>query len=292
MMQPTPEQPSGKEERDEERLMVLLALNSQALPERHAHAKDPQEMSADELHAYLDADPAAFGEFLRRHRPALDAPRAGQHGRSWRDALRGWGAPFSRYALAFGIAGLCAVAIVLVLRSDERPTRLAELGRGYEELRAGIDARSLPTIATDGGNEARLGFAPLPGATTAAAASFALGIGAGRERLMSGRDAGAVDVTNEPFFILGQWNVLLAAACESQQPLTPAFWRNQRSRLQPLIVELKQNARADAALTAHLQRVDASLARLAQRYSPRRAFELGEELRLFRAQLMPDGERR
>jgi hypothetical protein len=136
-----------------------------------------------------------------------------------------------------------------------------------------------------------LGFAP-PGATTATATSFALGVRAGRERLASGRDADDSVVANEEFFALGQWNVLLATACESQRPLGPTFWQNQRNRLQSLTGELRRDFSADMALMAHLQRVDVSLEQLSQRYSRRAAFELGEELRLFRAQFLADGERR
>jgi hypothetical protein len=278
-----PEQEPNDEERDEDRLMVLLALSSQELPEHKASTTQPEAMSSAELHAHLDADPAAFEEFLRQHRTAGAALRAKQSA-SWLDALRGWLAPLPRQAVAFGIAAVCASIVAFVL-IENRPTRSTDVERSYQELLASLDTDALAALATASyRDEPRLGFTPRRELTTAAEQSFAGGIAAGRARLATAAATKSEPVANEAFFLLGQWNILLWAACESQQSFTADFWQGQRSRLQTVADELSRDPFFDPTLAAHLRRVDASLAQLSQNYSRRTAFELGEDLRLYRDQ--------
>src|SRR5262249_20179410 len=108
-----------------ERLIALVALNTQELPDSAAQEQIeslvlPEGASADEiaaLHARLDADPAAFERFLQQHRAKPEIATVSPPSRrfAWLAALRN---PVPRYALAFG-AALLAVLIILPLYPRE-----------------------------------------------------------------------------------------------------------------------------------------------------------------------------
>jgi hypothetical protein len=280
---------------EEDRLMALLALTSQELPERPRTdvdwtGADPDRLSPAQLralHDQLDADPAAFETFLRRRRerradPIPSALTASERAPFWRRWLAVFQPPQLRYALALGLVVL-GVAFVFTAAIDQPSSLSAALDRGYRDLH-GHGPPALDVLsATEEAGRARLGFAP-PGAASVEAQAFAAGLESGRRRLVAARDAArATREAGSVYFELGEWHVLLAAASVTDPLLAPAFWREQLA----VHRELARSLTDDAATRAHLARIADLLAPLTQsERRARAAHALSSELRLFREQLV------
>lgn len=268
-----------------ERLIALIALNSQSLPDSAAREQAeslvlPEGASEEEiaaLHARLDADPAAFERFLQQHRtkPASAPVKELSRRFDWLAALRN---PLPRYALAFA-AALLAVLVALPL-FDREPQQVADLERSYAELlsRVGPSAWVLevPSPAS-----AELGFSPRSRGHDAA--SFVAGWTMGDRRFREEKiEASEGDL--DPYFLLGQWNRLLSVASISDERLPREFWQAQLRRERSLAEMLRAQPGLDPIVATHLARIDASLSSLANGERPARsANELAEELRLFRS---------
>lgn len=268
-----------------ERLIALIALSSQSLPDSAAREQAeslvlPEGASEEEiaaLHARLDADPAAFERFLQQHRakPASTPVKETSRRFEWLAALRN---PLPRYALAFA-AALLAVLVALPLLNRE-PQQVADLERSYAELlsRVGPSAWVLqvPSPAS-----AELGFSPRSRGHDAE--SFVAGWTTGDRRFREEKiEASEGDL--DPYFLLGQWNRLLSVASISDEHLTREFWQAQLRRERTLAKMLRAQPDLDPIVATHLARIDASLSSLANGERPARsANELAEELRLFRS---------
>jgi hypothetical protein len=260
-------EPGATHER--QRLLALLALTSQELPRK--------QPDSHELHDYLDANAEAFEALITRHRAAKTVQAATK-------------ARFPLWRLAAGIAAVGVLtAIALTMLSNRDGTLQAALDRGYAQL-AERNATPASVEANSQAATARLGFSSAQRAT-AASKSFAAGVAQGEARLA--RSAAAERDKEDSFYILGQWNVLLAAAVRSEQPVS--FWLAQRELGQRLVKELSAASEVDEQAVAHLQKLDAMLAVLADKAasggrSGRTEYELAKELQLFRSHLATGGE--
>jgi hypothetical protein len=249
------------ETRERHRLLALLALTSQELP--------PQRRDSRDLHDYLDTNVEAFDALVAQHRA-----RAAQSATKTRFAWR----------LAAGIAavGVLTALVVTMMPGREMPLQLA-VERSYAELaeRAGAvepgsEATQLP---------AQLGFSSAQRAS-AASKSFAAGIAAGEARLARSRAAVGEQQDDDTYYLLGQWNVLLATAIHSEQPAS--FWLAQREFGRRLVGQLNAASTQNEQVVSHLRKLDAVLAVLAtQGRSGRAEHELAKEVQLFRAHLAP-----
>lgn len=239
------------ETRERQQLLALLALNSQELPRATRDSRD--------LHDYLDSNAEAFDALVARHRAEK--------------AARSKARFVMRLAASFAAVAVLT-AIVLTMRMSQEESLQAALDRSYAQLAATTSVE--PTSQT--ARPAALGFSSAQRAS-AASTAFAAGIAEGEARLALSRD---VEPRNEEsYYILGQWNVLLAAAVRSEQ--TGAFWLAQREFGRRLVEKLSEEPAA-----SHLHRVDALLATLAtQGKSGRAQYELSKEVQLFRAHLAP-----
>jgi hypothetical protein len=255
--------------RERQRLLALLALTSQELPRKQRDSR--------ELHDYLDANVEAFEALITKHRAARTAQGATK-------------ARFPVWRLAASIAAVGVLtAIVLTMLSNREGTLQAALDRGYAQL---AERNAIPPTveANSQGAPAQLGFSSAQRAT-AASKSFAAGVAEGEARLA--RSAASERDKEDSFYILGQWNALLAAAVRSEQPVS--FWLAQRELGQRLVKELSAASEVDEQAVAHLQKLDAMLAVLADKAasggrSGRTEYELAKELQLFRSHLAPGGD--
>jgi hypothetical protein len=280
---------------EEERLMALLALDTQELPERGSSpphdlaALDGKAMTSaqiSQLHAYLDAHPEAFEEVLRQR--AAMTHRNASAARSWREQLANWLMPVPRYAIALG-ASAVFTALVSLMWIDN-PSRLGEsVDLAYVELSERAPAQALVDIAeAQSQAEARLGFSGSAQPTDAAAAFFVEGFEAGRQRLLEPGETSAQTATaNEAMYVLGQWNALLWTASQLPEPLSTEFWSAQREHFQEFSSDVRRQRRVDPVVIVHVQRIEALLAQLSQRNTARPLHELSQELQLFRARFVP-----
>jgi hypothetical protein len=254
---------------ERQRLLALLALTSQELPHTQRDSRG--------LHDYLDANVEAFEALIVQHR----ADRAAQSARKTRFAMR----------LAASIAAFAILtAIVLtVLPGREEPLQVA-LDRSYAELADRIGAAgSVESGSSNASMPAQLGFSSAQRAS-AASSSFAAGVADGKARLTQSNAFVAQRQSDDRYYILGQWNVLLSAAVRGEQPA--AFWVAQREFGRRLVTELDEASGVDEQAVSHLQKLDTMLAALAARgSSARTAYELAKEVELFRAQLAPGVDR-
>ncbi len=269
---------SNEATRDEERMMALLALTSQELP---AAGKGSQR---EALHDYLDANPAAFEQFLKKHR---DQPPAQKTWRSWFGALQ---LRPMRYALAIGIASLCAILIARPFL-DEGGALVAGLDAGYAELATHADAASLEQLSLAADRDAQFGFSPQP-ADSQRVESFVAGLAGGEQRLSSARKAlptassRLLEDDESRYYALGEWNVLLSAAAHVESGLPATFWQSQLEFHGRLSEALADDRDSDPMIAAHMRRTGEHLSRLSRQSDSRRtAHELSEELRLFRGHL-------
>lgn len=271
-----------------ERLIALVALNTQPLPERTPPeqaaslvlGENATEAEIAALHACLDADPAAFERFLELHRakPALASIERRSRAFEWLAMFR---RATPRYALAFGVA-LVAVLIALPLYQRESP-RLADLERSSSELlsRVGPSAWVVELPVSVGGE---LGFSPRVQVSARDAASFMDGWNAAERRLreqsVEAHEGAGVDA----YFLLGQWNRLLSVAAEAHDVLGREFWQAQLRRERALAQSLREQPDLDPVVATHLRRVESRLSSLANGERPARsARELADELRWFRS---------
>ena len=255
--------------RERQRLLALLALTSQELPHKQRDSR--------ELHDYLDANVEAFEALITKHRAARTAQRVTK-------------ARFPVWRLAASIAAVGVLtAIVLTMLSNREGALQAALDRGYAQL-AERNATPPTVEANSQGAPAQLGFSSAQRAT-AASKSFAAGVAEGEARLA--RSAASERDKEDSFYILGQWNALLAAAVRSEQPVS--FWLAQRELGQRLVKELSAGSEVDEQAVSHLRKLDAMLAVLADKAgsggrSGRTEYELSKELQLFRSHLAPGGD--
>ena len=242
--------------------MALLALTSQELPASRRPADlDPDSLDLDRLsteqtlalHDYLDANPAAFEEFLLRHRrspPPASVPLLRRSLARRLATLLGWFEslrPAPRYALALSVA---AVFAVLVSRSllREPQTLTASIDAAYADAASSIDSAAVAnlTLPWELSGDA-LGFAPAAANSAAHRVSFAQGLLAGKNSLAeapASNDATIAQEASSAYFALGEWNVLLWASSESgSMPQTSGnrssscsgdlrqTWRQMRTRM-------------------------------------------------------------
>ena len=278
---------------EEQRLMALLALDAQEPPKPGSLDSldlanlDPKSLSSKEiqdLHSYLDAHPEAFEALLRRRSKAVSQPATAP--RSWRTWLAGW-QPVPRYAMGLGVAAACAVLISLA--TIDRPgAPNSDVQQAFAELSRHMPARSFADVSeTAPRAETRLGFSGSTRHNPSATASFAAGVEQGKTRLMQ-QDAPVAEpqVADEAMYVLGQWNTLLSAACQAREPLATEFWRAQQTRFHEF-ADQERDGRVDALVDAHLQRVESLLLQLSERNAGRAAYELSQELQLFRERFSP-----
>ena len=88
-------------------------------------------------------------------------------------------------------------------------------------------------------------------------------------------------------YVLGQWNALLWTAAQLPEPISTQFWNAQRERFQEFAGEVRQQRRVDPVVIVHVQRVESLLVQLSERSTARPAYELSQELQLFRARFVP-----
>lgn len=265
---------SNEGTRDEDRMMALLALTSQDLPPR------PKTSQREALHDYLDANPAAFEQFLKQPRNQ-PMPKAWL---GWFDTLQ---LRPMRCALALGVAALCAILIARPLL-DERGALIAGLDAGYAELATHADPTSLNELSLATDSHAQLGFSPLP-ANSQVSESFVSGLSGGEQRLAAARQelpthsSGLLEDDESRYYALGEWNVLLSAAAHVDSALPATFWQSQMEFHERLSESLADDRNLDPMVVAHMRRTGELLASLSQQNGSRRtAHELAEELRLFR----------
>jgi hypothetical protein len=270
---------SNESTRDEDRMMALLALTSQDLP---AAGKTSQR---EALHDYLDANPAAFEQFLKKHRNQPPAQKKTWLG--WFDALQ---LRPMRYALALGIASLCAILIARPLL-DEGGALVAGLDAGYAELATHADPASLERHSLASDRDAQFGFSPQP-ADSQVVDSFVAGLAGGEQRLAAARRAlptassRLLEDDESRYYALGEWNVLLSAAAHVESGLPATFWQSQLEFHGRLSEALADDRDSDPMIAAHMRRTGEHLSRLSRQSDSRRtAHELSEELRLFRGHL-------
>ena len=242
------------ETRERQRLLGLLALNSQELPRAPRDSRSP--------HDYLDANVDAFDALIARHR----ADKAAQSAMRSRFAMR----------LAASFAAVAVLtAIVLTMRMSREEPLQAVLDRSYAELAA---AASREPSSPSAQASVPLGFSSAQRASVASRA-FAAGVAEGEARLNKARVVPSEG--EDGYYMLGQWNALLSVAVRSEQPVT--CWLTQRELGRRLVEELK-----DEPAASHLRRLDAVLAILASKgRSGRAEYELAKEVQLFRAHLAP-----
>jgi hypothetical protein len=144
---------------------------------------------------------------------------------------------------------------------------------------------------------ASVGFSPAMGNTSPAAFSFAAGLLKGKRKLiaLSGNPmdgaasagAGAED-DMEKYVLLGEWNIVLWAACESKQKPAVEFWEKQLVVEAQLAKETYADPAEDAIIKQHLASVHVLLSALVRGESPARtARALSKELLLFRERFAP-----
>jgi hypothetical protein len=300
-------EPTIKELPDEDRLMALLALNSQELPQDPGVSQsdvrdlDPDQLSVaqlEALHAHLDANPEAFERFLRTHRTASPlsvtaTPALRSQRDPWWQRWLDFAMPLQpRYALAASVALICAGVLAWALLARE-PSPTAVVDSGYAELSAVMDAATAASIQAQG-NEGFTKFGFSPRVATDVANSFAEGVREGERRFAAGATTATRASGNSTSeYALGEWNVLLWTASESRSALPANFWRAQRLHHRQLVDALSAQSQKDAMLAAHLQRVDGLLLDLAQQQRPARSARmLADEVRLFRSQYAPASEAR
>ena len=257
-------EPLDDETHERQRLLALLALTSQELPHERRGSRD--------LHDYLDTNVEAFDALVAQHR-ARTAQSAMKTRFAWR--------------LAAGIAavGVLTALVVTMMPSREAPLQLA-LERSYAEIadRAGATEPSSQADLPPG----QLGFSSAQRAS-AASKSFAAGVAAGEARLARAQASTADRRNDDTYYILGQWNALLAIAVRSEQPAS--FWLAQRELGRRLVEEMNVASALDEQAVSHLRRLDAVLAVLAsQGRSGRAEYELAKEVQLFRAHLAPGND--
>jgi hypothetical protein len=293
------DQPEKPGLNNEHRYMALLALTSQELPARSVGDSDSDgenvSKPSSEPQAFyerLDADPQALESFLRHERSHARARVATQHKLSTHKHSR-WTALFDQVARVFAIAPIryatvlgVAIASLLIVIQVANKDRLNELvEQSYADVKFEPNRWSVtePTLPWER-PQASQGFAPAESNNSVAAIEFAQGLIRGREFLI----ASSVRNKESPYYALGEWNVLLWAACDSAQPLSPEFWRRQRAVASKLSATSFPERDSAEAVTAHLRNVSGFIDALVEgRNSARTAKALAGELLRFREQFAP-----
>jgi hypothetical protein len=314
-----PDRPQKPELENEQRLMALLALTTQELPTKRSEhngvgnvdvtGMNATNLSNEQLQALyerLDADPAALESLLRsereRVRAAVNMVRAPHSAPPASRGLIGriaelFAMPTVRYASAFAATALVA-AIVLLQAVGSRPAELIQ--QSYAQLNIQqSDPRLTDLVLPWERSSPSLGFSAGAANDSPAAFSFAAGLLKGKRKLLalsSNATGGTVSTTvadddMEKYVLLGEWNIVMWAACEAK-PMPPAeFWETQISVGQSFAKVSYANAEEESVIKQHLANVQVLLVALTRGETPARtARALANELLLFRERFAPNDQ--
>lgn len=284
------------ETNNEYRLMALLALTSQELPERSDSDVRLPELSAaarreDSLALYrqLDSDPAALEDFLQRELARIRAARqtttvslAARCAQWVRDSF----ASPARMAVSLGAAALVAILVVQFSARDGMVVKV-EQSFAAQAIEASKSAATSPLVLPWEQPRATFGFSTATGNESRGSIAFAKGLLRARERLNSEHGAAASSSTPASYFALGEWNALLWSVARAEQPAPTEFWRVQ----QALAGEFTAKSYAsdeNSVILSHLNNVRGLLEPLAKGENSLRTQRLlADELLSFRERFAP-----
>jgi len=272
----------------EHRLMALIALTTQALPDGRLTQSVVGVVSAAEETATrfdeLDADPVRLEAYLRRgmHPPLVQATRM-TFWKQMANLASSWVAPARlAYVAAFGAA---VIAAFITLWHAKEPDSLSRnIAASYREVEWSMSNEAL-VLPWERGAQA-LGFAPSVGNDTPAGREFAHGLLRGRSRLTEARVVDLPETTTE-YGALGEWNVLLWGASQSYARVPVEFWREQ-VELMRRFEQASYAAEDQVSIAEHIDRIRPLLVELGGNSgSARVARSLADELTRFREAFAP-----
>jgi len=313
-----PDDPTKPVLDNEHRYMGLLALTSQELPANKSDSNadlnemDMNKMSAEQYQEFYDrlaADPAALETYLRRERRHVDSQRSrGRVSAPLAQPTKSvWSSgvdrivevlflPAVRYAAALALVAIISVTVALQFSHNDRLIDAVEQSYAalrFESANSPLTMLVLPWEKSS----ATLGFSPAAPSSSPTAIVFAEGLLRGKQmlsKLSGGAGAAHIAASSDDklklpaYFALGEWNILLWAACETKQSLPQEFWQAQLTLGKTLAATPLSDSGAAAVIANHLSRVTSLLAALARGDHPtRNAHELASELLLFREQFAP-----
>jgi hypothetical protein len=263
---------------NEQRLMALLALTAQELP----HVPHDANAHGSGLNAaafvQLDTDPAKLEAYLRSGMRAQSGNKLTQS--PWRGAIASLGDMFApprvRFATAFSV--ILLAGLVTFWQWSSRSV-LHTVERSYAEVTLTLsDSLTLPW-------EQRTpvqGFTATAGNDSPAGRSFAQGLLRARMKLLGQVNTTQnLDAFSERYVALGEWNVLLWAAAQSNVQLEPGFWHSQMDLARTLQREF--TAADDAPeIAIHISTTQSLIDAMARAPNPRTARQLWSELTRFR----------
>ena len=305
---------NGKHNQEDalERLMALLALNSQTLPEQVPLMQaDPTNLDLEALtvtekeafYAYLDSNPDALERYIVHYRmpdsnvhtsesaAESAASEEGLAEASTTNRTPALGKLFPRPVVMSGLIALLMVALIPLLLLRSMSENL--LTNSFSQLQHSIEGSGEHlTMPWERGPNS-LGFSAPSSEADNFTFAFTLGMIAGLDRISEWSSAGqslSLDSSPTDFLQsetgqfaqqLGQWNILLSVAASNHKKLPKAFWSKQLTLWKQFEGQGKK-VQADPQLMKHLQDVGKSLTKLQSQQSGRAAADLLRELELYR----------
>jgi hypothetical protein len=272
---------------DEQRLMALLALTAQELPDAPPAAAVVAATAEQSNEAYfqrLDADPAALETYLRKGMRKPNSIAAQSSLQRMLQSLSAWLAPPQvRYAAAFGVM---LIAGVLTMWNWSGHSMLDDVERSYSNV---VLAANETLLLPWEQRSPVQGFTPTTGNDSPAGHSFAQGLVRARAKLTGRADdmrslRAVAELEN--YVALGEWNALVWTAAQSTSEQGANFWGAQASLARKLRAALRDTDNVQA-ISVHMTIVEPLLDEMARAPNPRTARQLAAELARFREAFAP-----